>query len=111
MESQGKIGETLAGVRIMIKLADKLTIPEHVRFVAIDDEAILMNVKTGLLFGLDEVGSRIWELIWEGCSLERVIAQLIKEYEVEKKRGQEDVLALVEELLEEDLVTVKSVPA
>jgi hypothetical protein len=58
----------------------RVVISESVVCAALDDEAVLLNVETGLYFGLDAIGSRIWELLAEGVAPDRICEQLYAEY-------------------------------
>ncbi len=40
-------------------------IPDEVIFRELDGEAVILNLDTGIYFGLDAVGTRIWRLIEE----------------------------------------------
>ena len=70
------------------------------------DESVILNVKTGTYFGLNEVGSRIWSLIQEPTSLDKVIQTLLDEYEVDPGQCESDVLDLIKELINAALIEV-----
>ena len=71
-------------------------------------EAAVLNIKSGVYYGLDAVGARIWKLIQQPRSVEEVREALVGEYEVESERCESDVLALLEKLLDEGLIEVKN---
>ena len=73
-------------------------IPEEVVFRELDGEAVILNLDTGIYFGLDAVGTRIWQLIEERKPLRAVLAALIDEYDAPPERLQGDLLAFVERL-------------
>ena len=73
-------------------------IPEEVIFRELDGEAVVLNLDTGIYFGLDAVGTRIWRLIEERKPLKAVLDTLIDEYEAPPDRLQRDLLAFVERL-------------
>ena len=50
-------------------LDTSLAVPDDVIFRELDGEAILLNLATGMYFGLDQVGTRLWALITESGSL------------------------------------------
>ena len=72
------------------------------------DEIAILDPASGLYFGLNEVGARIWELLQEPKSLGEVARTLTDEYEVNLERCQADVLALASRLLQAKLVEVTS---
>lgn len=71
------------------------------------DEAAILNLKTGIYYGLDPIGARIWNLIQKPRQLNEILETLLNEYEVEKNRCQEDLIELLEQLAEKELVTIK----
>ncbi len=72
----------------------------------IESKVVAMNIETGNCYGLNEVGSRIWNLIVAPISISGVCTQLIVEFEIEPEICEREVLALLQELRAEDLVEV-----
>ena len=70
----------------------------------VGEETILMDLSTGIYFGLDGVGKRIWETVAEGSNLEEVSAAIAAEYDVDDDRAKDDVVDFVGELLERGLL-------
>jgi hypothetical protein len=79
-------------------------IPGDIAFRDIADEAVVLNLSTGIYFGLDSVGTRIWHLLAEHGSSEPVVNALLSEYDVEEGRLRRDVEALIQKLLDKGLV-------
>ncbi len=71
-------------------------------------EAAILNVKSGVYYGLDPVGARIWTLIQQPRSVDELRETLLNEYDVEPERCEGDLLGLLEKLLAEGLIEVKS---
>ena len=80
-------------------------IPDEVIFRELDGEAVVLNLDTGIYFGLDAVGTRIWRLLEERKPLKAVLETLIDEYEAPPDRLQRDLLAFVERLDDKGLVS------
>ena len=59
-----------------MNLEMKLTIPEQVIFRQMGDEMVLLDLESGLYFGVDGVGQRIWETFVEGRNLEEARQRL-----------------------------------
>ena len=70
-------------------------------------EVAILQLGSGVYYGLDEVGARIWSLIQEPRRVSQVRDILLAEYEVEGDRCQRDVLALFEHLLAHELIQIK----
>ena len=75
-------------------------------FRVLEDEAVLLNLKTGTYFGLDPVGTRVWQLIVEHGALADVLEAMLREYEVDPGVVERDLLALVGRLCAKGLVEV-----
>ena len=82
-----------------------LRISENVVFRDLAGEVVLLNLATGAYFGLDLVGTRVWQLIGEHGATETVLEALLAEYEVEEETLRSDVDALIRALLEKGLLT------
>ena len=83
--------------------APKLTVNESVVHAVIDDEAVLLNVETGVYFGLDAVGARIWELLTQGATEADIVNQLLVEYDVSPAQVGKDVREFVHVLASKGL--------
>ena len=72
----------------------------------LEGEAVILNLKSGTYFGLNEVGTRIWALIPEHGSLRKVFEALKEEYEVPPETLENDLLELVDQLQAKGLVSL-----
>ena len=68
-------------------------------------ETVILHLGSGTYFGLDEVGTRIWQLLGKGLPLAAVCDRLVEEYEVERAVLERDLEALIGELVEHELVS------
>ena len=72
----------------------------------IDDEVVMMSVEKGQYYGLDSIGSRIWELIGKPIKVSELIADLLLKYDVDRETCERDLLAFLEELNEDGILKV-----
>jgi hypothetical protein len=70
----------------------------------VDDEAVLVNVKTNRIYSLNPTGARLWELIGRGLDREAAEAALLSEFDVEEGELRNEVAAVLEELAREGLI-------
>ena len=70
-------------------------------------EAAILNIKSGVYYGLDPVGARIWTLVQEPRKVAEIQNAITEEYDVEPERCARDLAGLLEKLLEEGLIEVK----
>ena len=89
-----------------MNLSDQVTIPTQVMARTVGDETVILDLASGTYYGLDPVGARIWQLLAEGQSLAQVCEAMRAEYEVTREDIERDVLALVQTLLERQLVSL-----
>lgn len=54
-------------------------------FSMIDNEVVMLSLKNGEYYALNEVASKIWDLIKEKVSVEKIIQALMAEYEVDNE--------------------------
>ncbi len=71
-------------------------------------EAAILNLKTGIYYGLNEVGASIWKLIQKPKTVREVKDAIVQEYEVDPDQCEKDLLALLNELLSRELIEVKT---
>ncbi len=90
-----------------VSLRDRLLIGEHVLFRQLDDEAVLLDLKSGTYFGLNDVGARAWQLICEHGDLSLVLEVLQEEYAAKPEIVERDLLALAGQLVGQKLADVK----
>ena len=79
---------------------------DDVIFNDLQGEVVLLNLKTGIYFGLDPVGTRAWQLIQDHGCLGPVKDAMLREYEVSAERLWEDLRDLVTRLVDHGLVEV-----
>jgi hypothetical protein len=89
-----------------ISLTCRASILPDVLIQELQGESVLLNVRTGRYFGLDEVGTRMWAAFTTAESLRAACDALLAEYDVDRERLEQDLKALVEKLVEHGLVEV-----
>ena len=90
----------------MPTLASRVRVNDDVLFQELQGEAVVLNLKSGVYFGLDPVGTRIWQLFAGHELLSEIAQTIVAEYEVTEDRSTADLLALVADLERNGLVTV-----
>jgi hypothetical protein len=91
-----------------IVLSSMITVtPDHVS-ADLAGEAVILNLKSGVYYGLDAVGAQIWELLKQPCRVSHIRDRILEEYEVEPEQCQNDLLSLLHSLVEEGLIEVKN---
>lgn len=86
----------------------KLRISPDVHSQEVGGETVLLDLKTESYFGLDEVGTRIWQLLQENGDMVPIMETILEEYDVEEKQLCKDLDELVHKLVEAGLVSIVS---
>ena len=71
-----------------------------------DGETVVLNLKDGVYYGLDSVGSEILKLIQEPKTVQAVRDILLQHYDVEPEVCERDLVALLTEMADKDLIRV-----
>ncbi|MGH9279926.1 MAG: PqqD family protein [Acidimicrobiales bacterium] len=88
----------------------QITIPEGVLHQHLGAETVLLHLTTETYYGLDEVGSRVWQLLQEHDTVDPIVAALVSEYEVDEPALRADLERLLEQLAETGLIHVERGP-
>ena len=77
---------------------------EHCVSCDLNGERVILNTSSGVYFGLDEVGSRIWELLAEPSTEDAIVKRLTEEYDVDEETVRRDVQTFLGNLNERGLI-------
>jgi hypothetical protein len=90
-----------------VDINQKVTFADTVFAQEVDGEMVLLDMNSESYFGLDEVGTAIWQAIEEKRVLKDVLERLLEVYDVEEKVLKKDLFAFLEKLQESGLVEVE----
>lgn len=74
----------------------------------LDDESAILNLKNSVYYGMNAVGTRVWNLLQQPRSVSELRDALLEEYDVEAERCEQDLLDLLEKMRVEGLVEVRA---
>ena len=78
--------------------------PDEVLLRLLGRESVLLNLATESYFGLDEVGTRMLEVLTSSGRIEDAYATLLEEFEVPPERLRADLEAFVARLADAGLI-------
>ncbi len=90
-----------------ISFAAKIVIPPDTLVNVIGEEAVLLNLKSEQYFGLDPMGTRMWQVLTASDSIQSAFDALLGEYEVTEEILRQDLTDLLEKLLAHGLVELQ----
>lgn len=92
---------------VRVSLSHTARTSDDAVFRDLEGEGVVLNLSTGIYFGLNDVGTRIWQLIDQYGALTTVRDSLVREFEVDAETAAHDLVELVGQLAERGLVTVE----
>ena len=87
--------------------AAAMSVPEHVLDQELDGEIVLLDLKSGVYFGLNEVGSRMWTHLSLVGDLDEIMGLLLDEFDVDKDTLLKDLHELCHRLKSLELITLE----
>ena len=81
-----------------------VTISEEVMSQEVSGETVILDLQSESYFGLDEVGTRVWQLLQEKENLQGVFEAMLAEYEVEPDQLRIDMEELLGKLSDSGLI-------
>ena len=85
------------------KIAYRVNIPS-VTHDTFDQEAVIINLKKGLYYSLDQTGEVIWQLIVQGCTREQIVQEILCRYSGLSEDIEKEVLELLAFVEQEEIV-------
>jgi hypothetical protein len=73
-------------------------------FNQIDGEVVMLSVENSEYYGMDRVGSRIWELLEKPLTFKQLVGALMEEYEVSEEQCTADTLAFLNKLSDKKII-------
>jgi hypothetical protein len=90
-----------------ISFSDRVRVPEDVLISNLQDESVILNLNSERYFGLDDVGTRMLTVLSRSSSIESAYELLLKEYDVDPQSLRQDLTSLIENLLQQGLITIE----
>ena len=71
------------------------------------EEAVVLDLKAGVYYGLNEVGARVWSLVQEPRNVSEIRDAILEEFDVDPSLCERDLLVLLRDLAGRELIKVK----
>ena len=89
-----------------ISFDSKVRIPADVLVSELDGESVLLKLESECYFGLDGIGTRVWELLISSDSIQRAYDTALSEFDVDPNQFRADLIELLESLAKQGLIEV-----
>jgi hypothetical protein len=90
----------------MVSFTDRAAVPTHVLVRFLDKESVLLNLETERYFGLDETGTRMWQLVTATPNIDAAYQELLSEFDVEPELLRSNLTDLLSRLVDNGLLLV-----
>ena len=92
--------------KVTVALTTVVTQSPELVSTNIEGQTALLSILNGAYYGMDRVGSRVWELIEQPRAVAAVVDQLLLEFAVERATCEQHVLTFLQKLADADLLAV-----
>lgn len=96
----GLSNKTLTSASIVTRATDQVS-------ADLGDESVILAQESGVYFGLEGVGSRMWSLLQDPISVAELRDAILEDYDVEANRCERDLLSVLEELAANGLIETR----
>ena len=90
----------------MVSLTDRAAPPAHVLVRFLDRESVLLNLETEQYFGLDETGTRMWQIVTAAPNIDQAYQELLAEFDVDPELLRSNLIELLGRLVDSGLLQV-----
>jgi hypothetical protein len=84
-------------------------VPDSVIGRPVDGITVVVDVATGRSFTLDEVGTRVWDLLTTMASAQAAYETLLQEFDADPSQMRDDVERLIDALTKNELLRIQAI--
>lgn len=88
-----------------IDLSAPITLSPDVLMRPLNNETVLLDLRTERYLGFDPVGTRIWQLMAQGGTPASAIGPMLDEYDIDETTLRADITAFVLQLMQRGLAS------
>lgn len=74
----------------------------------VENELVMMSLENGKYYGIDSIGGDIWKMVETPKTFGKICEELMKTYAVDESTCEQDVIAFLNQLKEQSLITVNA---
>jgi len=90
----------------LVEYSMRISVPAHVLVRQLDGESVLLNLDTERYFGLDAMGTRMWQELTVSPDIAAAFAKLLEEFDVEPEILRNHLTELLGRLVDNGLLKV-----
>jgi hypothetical protein len=73
-------------------------------FSDLNGEGVILNLKNGKYYGLNQVGLSIWSAIQKPSTFQEILDLLLREYEVDNEICSQEIISFLKKMADESLL-------
>lgn len=73
----------------------------------LDGKVVLLSIENGEYYNMNEVGSRVWELLEKPITVGALIERLLTEFDVDRVKCEQEVTAFLRQLRQDRLLIIE----
>ena len=93
----------------MLSFSDRVEVPKHVLVCFLEKESVLLNLEAEIYYGLDETGTRMWQLLTTAPNIDNAYEQLLAEFDVQAELLRQNLSELLGRLVDKGLLRIHCV--
>lgn len=97
---------TSAKHQVPISFDFVVRVPEDVLVSELDGESVLLKLKSESYFGLDDTGTRLWELLVSSGTVQGAYDAALSEFDVDPDHLRADMSELLDNLIQRGLIEI-----
>ncbi len=91
-------------------LNQRVSVPDNILMRELDGESVILDLDSEKYFGLDDIGTRMWQVLSSSQTIQEAYDTLLLEYDVEPQQLQQDMQDLITQLVSNGLLRLELDP-
>ena len=88
--------------------SDRVEVPKYVYVCFLEKRSVFLNMEAEIYYGLDETGTRMWQLLTTAPSIDNAYEELLAEFDVEAELLRQNLSELLGQLIDKGLLRIHS---
>ena len=91
---------------MMVAKSDIVSMSPHQVYTTLGSEAVVLELQASNYFGMNDVGTAVWNFLQQPREVSDVIEHIVNNYEVSAEQAEVEVLSFLQNLVDKGLVVV-----
>lgn len=90
----------------MVAKSDVVSVSPHQVYTTLGSEAVVLELQASNYFGMNDVGTAVWNFLQQPRIVSDVIEHIVNNYEVSPEQAEVEILSFLQNLVDKGLVVV-----